>query len=123
VTLALAASGKSVPQYAVPIFRQMALLVCGIVDEPVLGLARIAPTRRQRLGMHRRQSAVHVTHVPLRHSQRGGNHANPIGAKITILERGGPTLSGSQLKKQLWSVVVPIFTSDHDRKMYPEWQP
>jgi hypothetical protein len=47
VTLTLVASGKSVPQYPVPpirllVFRQMALLVCGIVDEPVLELARMA---------------------------------------------------------------------------------
>jgi hypothetical protein len=41
VTLALVESGKSVPEYPVPplrllVFRQMALLVCGIVGEPVL---------------------------------------------------------------------------------------
>jgi hypothetical protein len=47
VTLALVESGNSVPQYPVPavrllVFRQMALPVCGIVDEPVLKLARIA---------------------------------------------------------------------------------
>ena len=47
-----------------------------------------------------------------------------VRMKVAFLERGDLALSLAQVKNSFfWFAVVPIFTSDHERRMYPGSRP
>jgi hypothetical protein len=126
-TLALVESGRSVPQYPGagnrfapngspgPRYRRRASLGAR-PNRP--------PPRWYRLGILRRQAGRSCQSRPApsqptrwqsREADRGDDH-HPRAREVR-------RLAVRRLKNSfLWLAVVPIFTSDHDRKLYAEWQ-
>ena len=91
-----------------------------IVDQPVLPFAGIAvlADRCVERGIAA-EPAVHIDDVLLGDGQPLGDKLDLVGPQIALLEAAILLLALRRLKNSFfWLAVVPIFTSDHERRTY-----
>ena len=99
---------------------QPRFLVGSLVDEPILPFAGVDVVANRDVERYvTAEAAVHVDHVLLGHAQALRNQLDLVGAQVALFQRRDLALGLAQIEERFfWLAVVPIFTNDHERRMY-----
>jgi hypothetical protein len=62
---------------------------------------------------------VHVDHVLFSDAEAPGDELDLVGAQVALFQGGDLALGFAKIEESfLWLAVVPIFTNDHERRIY-----
>ena len=123
--LAIVEHAERLAERLVPIFRllgfgEQAFLAGAVVDQPIHPLAGVAVfSRIGAFGKRAAEPRSYRSH-PARHAQPLGDQLHLIRPHLAFVERGDAALRPFQVEDSFFSMaMVPIFTSDHERRIYP----